>query len=79
MLVENNLRLQAIILPEVLKKAKELSGKEEDRTDWFEKGGRNFLKACEMFFPDAQGILADQHNRCHPGIANFCNEYVYAL
>ena len=78
MLVGDNLQLQAIISREALKKAEELSDEALDKRIYFEKDGRSFLKACETLFPEAPGVLLNQHYRCHPSIANFCNEYVYA-
>ena len=43
---------------------------------------RSFLESCQKFFsavcPDKQmEIMLNQHFRCHPGIFDFCKQYIY--
>lgn len=46
------------------------------------KADRSFLECCQKYFsnvcPNEQvEIMLNQHFRCHPGIFNFCKQYIY--
>lgn len=79
--VGDDMQLQAIVSAGVAESFKALRDKLSDKTDpelenCMEEN-KSFLTACQLAFPDAPKIMLNQHFRCHPSIAGFCNEYVY--